>query len=70
MNTRTEKPEELKVFIIANESTCGECGKELGRSSWITLQGDKGALGLSCADMDHLYFLPSGDAALTRRARK
>ncbi len=24
---------------------------------------------MSCADMDHLVFLPSGDAALTRRAR-
>lgn len=31
---------------------------------------DKGALCLSCADLDHLVFLPSGDAALTRRARK
>jgi hypothetical protein len=25
---------------------------------------------LSCADLDHLVFLPSGDAALTRRSRK
>ncbi|MFP4035843.1 MAG: hypothetical protein ACLFT5_10100, partial [Desulfovermiculus sp.] len=25
---------------------------------------------MHCADMDHLVFLPSGDAALTRRARK
>jgi hypothetical protein len=31
---------------------------------------DKGALCLSCADLDHLVFLPAGDAALTRRARK
>jgi hypothetical protein len=30
----------------------------------------KGALCLACADLDHLAFLPSGDAALTRRARK
>ncbi|HKX31258.1 MAG TPA: DUF2293 domain-containing protein [Blastocatellia bacterium] len=30
----------------------------------------KGALCLACADLDHLVFLPSGDAALTRRARK
>jgi len=27
-------------------------------------------LWLACADLDHLIFLPSGDAALTRRARK
>ena len=25
---------------------------------------------MSCADLDHLIYLPSGDAALTRRARK
>ncbi len=25
---------------------------------------------MTCADLDHLVFLPSGDAALTRRARK
>jgi hypothetical protein len=24
---------------------------------------------MACADMDHLVFLPSGDAALTRRAK-
>jgi hypothetical protein len=31
---------------------------------------DAGPLCMSCADMDHLVFLPSGDAALTRRAKK
>ena len=30
----------------------------------------KGALCLACADLDHLIFLPSGNMALTRRARK
>jgi hypothetical protein len=60
----------LKVFISTNESSCGECGENLGRSAWITLVEDKGALCLSCADLDHLVFLPSGDAALRRRARK
>jgi hypothetical protein len=34
------------------------------------LAGEKGALCLACADLDHLEFLPSGDAALTRRAKK
>jgi hypothetical protein len=36
----------------------------------ITLRQDTGALCLVCADLDHLEFLPSGDAALTRRASK
>ena len=31
---------------------------------------DAGPLCMACAEMDHLVFLPSGDAALTRRARR
>ena len=62
--------EELKVFISSRESTCDECGENLGSKAWITLARDKGALCLACADLDHLIFLPSGDAALTRRSRK
>jgi hypothetical protein len=61
---------DLKVFISSRASTCNECGEDLGRKAWITLIKDKGALCLPCADLDHLIFLPSGDAALTRRARK
>ena len=61
---------DLTVFIIRRESYCGECGAELGRGSWITLQEDKGALCLACADLDYLIFLPAGDAAFTRRSRK
>jgi hypothetical protein len=65
----TEKTK-LTVFISANEVTCGECGAVLGRHAWITLTQDKGAICLTCADLEHLIFLPSGDAALTRRAGK
>ncbi len=61
---------ELKVFITTGDSTCGECRQELGRHAWITLNEEKGALCLTCADLDHLIFLPAGDAALTRRASK
>lgn len=61
---------ELKVFIPVGESTCAECAAALGRGGWITLAGERGALCLACADLDHLVFLPSGDAALTRRASK
>lgn len=67
---------ELKVFIASQESTCDECAQALGRHAWITLQPNpqtpqkSKALCLSCADLDHLVFLPSGDAALTRRSRK
>ena len=61
---------ELKVFISTQDASCGECGENLGRKAWITLNDEKGALCLSCADLEHLIFLPSGEAALTRRARK
>jgi hypothetical protein len=62
--------DDIAVFITRSDATCGECGEHLGRHAWITLQEEKGALCLSCADLDHLVFLAAGNAALTRRARK
>lgn len=60
---------DLKVFISHQDSTCDECGEKLGHHAWITLADNK-AFCLTCADLDHLIFLPSGDAALTRRSGK
>ena len=64
------KEKRISVFITNREATCDECGESLGRGAWITLQGDKGAVCLACSDLNHLIFLPSGNAALTRRAQK
>jgi hypothetical protein len=64
------KAEEIKVFISGKDSTCDECKESLDRHAWITLNREKGALCLACGDLDHLVYLPAGDAALTRRARK
>jgi hypothetical protein len=61
---------DLAVFISHQESTCVECKENLGVHAWITLQEQKGAVCLSCSDLDHLVFLPAGDTALTRRSRK
>jgi hypothetical protein len=66
---RRGQEQELKVFISSRDSTCDECQEALGTKAWIVVTGDKRALCLSCADLDHLVFLPTGDAALTRRAR-
>ncbi len=66
----TKKSDEIKVFISHRDSKCDECGEKLGRQAWITLEEGKGALCLACADLDQLDFLPRGDPALTRRARK
>jgi hypothetical protein len=68
MNPQTENSN-LKVFISTRDSHCDECGEDLGRGAWITLVAGKGAVCLTCADLDHLVFLPSGDTAVTRRAR-
>jgi hypothetical protein len=57
---------EIIVVSALKDWSCAECG---GGGSLLTMD-DKGPLCLSCADMDHLVFLPAGDAALTRRARK
>ena len=62
--------DKLNVFISNRESICDECKTDLGHHAWITLREGIGALCLSCADLDHLVFLPTGDASLTRRARK
>ena len=61
---------DLRVFISNRDARCDDCGEDLGRHAMIVLAGDRGALCLSCADLDHLTFLPPGDAALTRRARR
>jgi hypothetical protein len=63
------KPGEIVVFIIRRDAVCSECGEELGKGRWIRLVEGK-PLCLPCADLDHLEWLPRGDAALTRRATK
>ena len=66
-----DKREDLVVFILYRAtSTCGECGLSLRKGDMIRLKGEKGALCLGCADLDHLEFLPRGDAAVTRRSTK
>lgn len=65
-----QKAGEILVFLIRKETKCSECGQELWPGRKITLNRDRGALCLGCADLDHLEFLASGDAALTRRASK
>ncbi|MFV2062159.1 MAG: DUF2293 domain-containing protein [Chloroflexota bacterium] len=63
------KHEDIAVFWSRRESECDECGRELGRGSFLKLEEGK-AYCMDCADLEHLWFLPRGDTALTRRARK
>jgi hypothetical protein len=58
---------DLVVVSPLKDWTCSGCGAESGD---LLVMRDAGPNCLSCADMDHLVFLGSGDAALTRRVRK
>ena len=57
------------VFSIVKDSKCSQCNRELWKGDLLTMQANQ-ALCMECADLDHLVFLGSGDAALTRRATK
>lgn len=61
--------DDIVVFEIVRDSACAECGDELGRGQLLRLERER-PLCLTCADLAHLVFLPSGDTALTRRASK
>lgn len=67
--SKRRKVRDIVVFWILRASSCDECGERLGKGRFLRKEGDLG-LCLPCADLDHLVFLPSGSAALTRRARK
>jgi len=56
---------ELVVVSPLREWTCRECQ---GSGDLLVMEGP-GPLCLACAELDHLVFLASGDAALTRRAK-
>jgi hypothetical protein len=57
---------DLLVIQPLKDFTCGECQ---GTGDLLTMD-EPGPLCMACADLDHLVFLPSGEAALTRRAKK
>ena len=62
---RQNRPADLMVVSPLKDWTCRECS---GTGDLLIMEGP-GPLCLSCAEMDHLLYLPSGDAALTRRAK-
>jgi hypothetical protein len=57
---------DLVVISARKPWDCAECG---GTGEFLFME-DGGPLCLECADLDQLLFLPAGDAALTRRAKK
>lgn len=63
---RQSGPPDLVVISPLNDWTCTTCS---GTGNHLMME-DAGPVCMGCADLDHLVFLPSGDAALTRRAKK
>jgi hypothetical protein len=63
---RQSRPPDLVVVSPAKDWACSLCGSEDG--GWLIME-DSGPVCMACADLGHLVFLPSGDAALTRRAK-
>ena len=66
LRQRQSRPPDLVVISPIRDWACAECGG----TGDLLMMDDAGPLCLACADMNHLVFLPSGDAALTRRAKR
>jgi hypothetical protein len=67
---KLSKPADIIVYQTVSQSViCSECKTELFKGNFLFMEKGQ-PLCLTCADLDHLDFLPSGDATLTRRARK
>jgi hypothetical protein len=66
--TGTE-PRDIVVFSILRDSKCAECESEIGKGRFLRMEAGR-PLCLTCADLDHLVFLPRGNTALTRRTSK
>ena len=67
---KLNRPPELVAFEnVGDEGHCSECGAELLTGDFLLMEKGQ-PLCLTCADLDRLVFLPAGDTALSRRARK
>jgi hypothetical protein len=69
LQEKLEQAPQPVVFQILRDSECSECGAEIAQGSLLSKEAEA-ALCLSCAHLDDLEYLSSGDAALTRRATK
>jgi hypothetical protein len=61
--------EDLLVIAAMRGWTCAVCGTAYAPGNMLRME-DSGPSCLECADLGHLEFLPSGNTALTRRAKR
>ena len=69
LEKKNSQPAELVVFLTVTDSQCNRCKKEMHKNSFLLMEGEE-PLCMNCAGLDGLVFLPSGDAGLTRNAKK
>lgn len=62
----------FSVFISRRDKLkCNKCNQNIKKGDFAVSEFEKGeALCFKCSPFKHLVFLPSGDAALTRRSKK
>jgi hypothetical protein len=60
---------DITVFVSYKDDTCSQCNGVISSGDMILLE-NRASVCLSCADLDHLFYLPSGNTALTIRARR
>src|SRR5438874_13715532 len=63
------RSKDLVVFEILRDSKWTDCDEGIWKGEFLFLDGEQ-ALCLSCADLDHLEYLPRGDPALTLHATR
>ncbi|MDL4774402.1 DUF2293 domain-containing protein [Actinomadura xylanilytica] len=66
LTAKQNRAPDLVAVVPEKAWACAGCG---GTGEFHLVEDDA-PLCLACADLDHLVFLPSGDAALSRRAKK
>jgi len=63
---RASRPPDLVVISPIKQWSCASCGG----TGDLLLMRDSGPACMRCSGLDHLEFLPAGDAGLTRRAHR
>jgi hypothetical protein len=66
---RPDAPADIVVFSVLKASVCSSCKAAVEKGDLLRMEKEH-PLCLGCADLDHLVYLPAGDAALSRRSRK
>lgn len=62
--------DDIRAFYSSRDTNCDDCSESIEHGELMAYTAARETLCLSCADLDHLIYLPTGNAALTRRSKK